>query len=200
MRPVNRRFRALPFALVLVLAACSGDGEDTPTATVPTTVETPTTAAPSDPYAIPAVIDVAYVQRVFDALDQIRGEVVKEFLTKRQLTPEMGARLGTVYNPTQLERELGARVEQLGQDFSVFKQAPGIRRTLVRRILTARTDCISVVAEYDNTAVLKNPRPPTPTYLALEPTNASSDPANNNPTPYSIFQEDKDFDDPCAGQ
>ena len=196
MPAVAVRLSALWICMVLTLAACSGGGEDDgPAATVPAT--TASTAA-ADPYAIPATIDVAYVQRVFDALDQIRGEVVKEFLTKRQLTPEMGARLGTVYNSAELERQLHARVEQLKRDFSVFKQPPGIRRTVVKRIMTARVDCISVEAEFDNTAVLKAPGPRSPAYLGLEPTEPALDPEEVNPTPFSIFAEDPDLQDPCV--
>ena len=184
--------------MLLLLAACSGDGEDTPTATVPTTVDTPTTAAPSDPYAIPPVIDVAYVQRVFDALDQIDGAVFADFLARRQLTPEMGVRLGTIYNQDELERQLKSLADQLTGDLGVFRDPPGTRRTVVKRLLTARPECISLIAEFDNRDVLKNPRPPTPTYVALQPTDPSLDPTNANPTPYSIFDEDKDFRDSCA--
>lgn len=195
MPAVAVRLSALWICMVLTLAACSGGGEDDgPAATVPAT--TASTAA-ADPYAIPATIDVAYVQRVFDALDQIRGEVVKEFLTKRQLTPEMGARLGTVYNSAELERELKARVEQLERDFSVFKQPPGTRRTVVKRLMTARSDCISVEAEFDSSAVLKNPGRPVPAYLALRPTEPELDPQDINPTPYSIASENADPEDPC---
>ena len=198
MRPVSWRFRILPFAPLLVLAACSGDGEDAPTATVPTAVETPSTAAPSDPYAIPAVIDVAYVQRVFDALDQIQGEVIKEFLTTRQLTFPMTVRLGAVYNREELERTVNALKEQLNRDFSVFKQPPGTRRTVVKRLLTARHDCVSVAAEFDSAGLLKDPGPPESAYLALQPTEPSLDPTNLNPTPYSIFSEDRQLRDPCV--
>ena len=58
----------LPQAVIAVgaLTGCGGDGSGTadgPTATVPTT--------PPDPYAVPAVIDEAYVNRVLAALDQV---------------------------------------------------------------------------------------------------------------------------------
>ena len=52
------------------VAGCGGDGSgatDGPTASVPTT--------PPDPYAVPAVIDEAYVNRVLAALDQANGDV-----------------------------------------------------------------------------------------------------------------------------
>ncbi len=198
MRAVARRFGALPLTLALTVSACSGGEDDTPSATVPTATTATTAAASSDPYAIPAVIDIAYVQRVFDALDQIQGEVIKEFLTTRQLTFAMTVRLGSVYNRDELERTVNALKEQLTRDFSVFKQPPGIRRTVVRRILTARRDCVSVAAEFDSTGILKDPGAPTSAFLALQPTDPALDPSNINPTPYSIFSEDQRFRDPCA--
>lgn len=184
-------------AVVLMGASCNRSDDDT--------AETTTTAAPRttsttavDVTTVPATIDMIYVQRVFDVLDQIRGDVVKEFLTKRQLTPDMVARLGAVYNPQELDREIQARNQQLRGDFSVFRQPVGIRRTMVRRLITARADCISVEAFFDNSQVLNNPPAPTPTYVALQPTAPVSDPRGDNPTPFAISSEDKDPADPCA--
>ena len=59
-------------AVAVVVAGLAGcgvggsSGADGPTATRPT--------VPPDPYAVPAVIDEAYVNRVLAALDQANGE------------------------------------------------------------------------------------------------------------------------------
>jgi len=186
---------SLAVALALLAAACDRSGEDAARTT--TTSAVPRTTTPTvDVSTVPAVIDMAYVQSVFDVLDQIRGEVVKEFLAKRELTPDMVARLSAVYNQEELDREVQARRAQSKGDFSVFRQPPGIRRTIVRRLITARPDCIFVESSFDNSQVLNAPPPTTPTYLALQRSVPSS--PRGNPTPFSIFSEDKDPADPCA--
>jgi hypothetical protein len=64
--------RNLAATLVLVLAAaCSQSGDERgPTATVPSA---PITTQPADPYAVPDVIDAAYVNRVLAGLDAVMG-------------------------------------------------------------------------------------------------------------------------------
>ena len=174
------------------VAEARGTGTRTPLTTA--------TTAPADPYAVPATIDVTYVQRVLDALDAIRAPVVAELLAIRSVSLPMARRLAAIYNPEEHDRQVQLMESQAGRDLSVFKDPPGVRRTIVKRLLSARPDCISMEVEFDSSAVLKNPAPPTPTYLALQPTEPSSDPANVNPTPYSIFSVDEDFRDPCVGR
>ena len=62
---------------------------DVPTATVPT--------VPPDPYAVPAVIDEAYVNRVLAALDQAVGDVVRMVIRTKVLSPEAIERLQAIY-------------------------------------------------------------------------------------------------------
>ncbi|MFN2504089.1 MAG: hypothetical protein ABR540_07650, partial [Acidimicrobiales bacterium] len=67
--------RILVAVAVLSLVACSDDPTvDPPSATVGT--EAPSTTS-ADPYAVPAVIDEAYVNRVLAGLDAAVGEVVR---------------------------------------------------------------------------------------------------------------------------
>ncbi len=77
---------------LLVLAACGGDKEPLgPTATVPQ----PTTT--TDPYAVPAVIDEAYVNRVLAGLDQAVGDIVRLVVSTRDIPPEVIDRLKAMY-------------------------------------------------------------------------------------------------------
>ncbi len=195
---MSRRLAVFVFALALLATGCNGSDEET--------AKTTTTAAPSttattavDVTTIPATIDMVYVQRVFDVLDQVAGEVVKEFVVKRQLTPDMVARLSTVYKPNELDRQVRALNEQVRGDYSVFKNPPGIRRTLVQRLITVRRDCVSVEATFDNSGVLINPPPRSPTYLSLQAANTTVGPSDLNPTPFSILDEDAEPRDSCAG-
>ena len=70
--------RWLLLATLVLLGACSGGNDDDAAASrtlpsAPPETPTTTTSAPADPYAIPAVIDEAYVNRVLAALDQVHG-------------------------------------------------------------------------------------------------------------------------------
>jgi len=94
--------RSAPFVLgspalgvALLLGACSGSGAGSdgaasalpsatssrPAATAPAAAPGPTTTtAPADPYAVPEVIDAAYVNRVLAALYAIDGDTTREVL------------------------------------------------------------------------------------------------------------------------
>ena len=74
-RRVRRVLRRV-VALALLLTACSS-GHRVPTAQV--RPAPPTTA---DPYAVPAVIDIAYVNRVLAALDQVDGDATREAVVR----------------------------------------------------------------------------------------------------------------------
>jgi len=186
-------------AMTLMGASCRKSGSDdavTTTTSIPQQSTTSTTVI--DVSVIPPNIDVAYVQRVLDVLDEINGGVLRDLLTKRQVTPDMSSRLRAIYNPQELDRQVQALNEQLTRDLSVFKDPPGNRRTVVRRLGTTSGDCVFVEALFDNSAVLKAPNPsPSPTYLALEPPQSSAAAANRS-TALLISREDKDGRDACT--
>ena len=74
------------------VAGCGGDDSgaaDGPTASVPT--------VPPDPYAVPAVIDEAYVNRVLAALDQAVGDVVRMVVSTKSYPPDAIERLQALY-------------------------------------------------------------------------------------------------------
>ena len=81
--------------LVAALAtgvACGGKDEPLgPTATVPQATTT------TNPYAVPPVIDEAYVNRVLAGLDQAVGDVIRLVVSSRTLSPEALDRLRTIY-------------------------------------------------------------------------------------------------------
>ena len=75
---------------LVVLGACGGGDDDAlgPTATLPQATTT------TDPYAVPAVIDEAYVNRVLAGLDQAVGEVTRLVvsLSRFRLRPSIVSR------------------------------------------------------------------------------------------------------------
>ena len=74
-----------------LLTSCGGKEEPLgPTATVPQGTTT------TNPYAIPPVIDEAYVNRVLAAFDQVIGDAVRLVVKNRQLDEDVFYRLKAV--------------------------------------------------------------------------------------------------------
>jgi hypothetical protein len=73
--PRRGRWVVVLTALALLLGACGG-GDDDEALPPPPSIAEPTTV-PADPYAVPAVIDAAYVNRVLEGLDAAVGDVVR---------------------------------------------------------------------------------------------------------------------------
>ena len=181
----------------LLTAACNGSDDDSANTTTTTGPPSTTSTTAVDVSTIPATIDVAYVQRVFDVLDQVRGEVVKEFLAKRQLTPDMAARLSAAYSPQELHDQLAVLPELLNTDPALLRQPLGFRRIEVRGLLTARSDCVLAEVTFNVTAVVTNSPPPSTGYLRLERIPTSSR-GGANASPFWIADQDNKPSIPCA--
>ncbi len=90
--------------VLLAVAACSGPSHRS---TTPTSVPAPPTSAPStsapstvsatDPYAVPRVITVAYVNSVLAALAHVSSEGARAFAASRQINASVKADLGAVF-------------------------------------------------------------------------------------------------------
>lgn len=186
----------LLLAAVTVLAlaggACSSgdsDSADPPLPTKPGVTTTTSAPAPADPYAIPKVIDEAYVNRVLAALDQIDGDVLRRVVAEQGIDGEVPKMLRAIYNGTQYEEELEGLRRVLSRGLSNFKNPPGNRMTVVTRLIEVRADCVFMEARTDSSEVLKvvTPEPPDEVELfTLRPRDEGADPGRINPTPWSI--------------
>src|SRR4030081_1283613 len=67
---------------LIATAACSSSKPKAGNS-VPTTAGSTTT---TDPYAVPATVDVAYVQRVMDAIDPLLGKAAQALVRERSIT------------------------------------------------------------------------------------------------------------------
>ncbi len=75
----------------MVLCSCSADGTDSSSgATVPRATST------TDPYAVPATIDIPYLNRVFAALERINGDATRLIVAAKRITPEAAALLHAI--------------------------------------------------------------------------------------------------------
>ncbi len=147
--------RSLAVVAALGLAAgCNGKADGGPAATIPPS--STSTSTPTDPYAVPAVIDEAYVNRVLAALDQIRGEAVRRFVAVGQVDADVGIALRSIYNDPQYVQELEGLVKT---DRSRLKTPPGNRRTTATRVLHGQQTCILAEVSIDFSEVAQAPPP-----------------------------------------
>ncbi|HVE46393.1 MAG TPA: hypothetical protein VNA57_06565 [Acidimicrobiales bacterium] len=186
----------LAAATVLALSggSCSSDKSNGDDPTLPTTRQpTPTTTTtPEDPYAIPKVIDEAYVNRVLAALDQIDGDALREVVSKGAVTFESVERIRAIYNDPEYEQQSDG-LRDVVKDLGRFRNPPGNRKTTVLRLPHVNTTCIvtNVTADFGQVVI----SPPTTEpgefqLLILERTQSGADPKRLNPTSWSIRHDE----------
>lgn len=194
-----RRNLAALMAFVSVGVACGGNSiDDVPTATVPEAVTT-TTAA--DPYAVPAVIDAAYVNRVLAGLDAAVGEVVRLVVRTRSFPPEAYERLKAVYaDPDALQLEIDGFQIDLSQGLAGLRPDPGLELTTVTRLISAQPACVFAEVERDRSALRSQPGVyRTTLWVALRSVDASVNNRTRWAFIYNGFQPDRSQPpDPCV--
>jgi len=190
------------FALcVMVTAGVACSGEDSaatatsstaapasPATSVPDATSASTIAA-VDPFAIPAVIDAAYVDRVLAALHTLVGNALRDVLASRRVEISAYNSLAQVYNSPQLEVEVQSLSDVLTDDPALYRQPPGDRRVAVQSVALATPSCIVVIVESDFSDVAVSPPPRDPALIgmvALVPASAAVRAKGENPTPWSI--------------
>jgi hypothetical protein len=152
---------------------------------------TPITAA--DPYAIPANIDAAYINRVMRALEDVRGQVRRDVYKSQSVSQLDYNKFDDIYDGQYLvgERQL------LGSDSEVThpeaKPNPGDEIYSVTKIRAARSDCIAFEAMDDLNPVNVTPTASVgPKIVVLWPVKATK---GFNPTPWKI-----ELDEPVSSE
>jgi hypothetical protein len=146
----------------LLLSACADRPAtpEVPSATVQTAPATTATTATTNPYDVPAVIDVAYVNRVLAWLDQFEGDIARSIMSSRSLKADDVARLRAIHaSDGAFQVALDAIQFDIRSGFSGALPNPGATRTVVIEILSAKSSCIYVKVDRDYTAVASNPNP-----------------------------------------
>ncbi|MDP9404395.1 MAG: hypothetical protein M3P85_13955 [Actinomycetota bacterium] len=196
---------ALLVGLALAAGACRGStkADNVADPTVPTEVTLPastTTTEPADPFAVPATIDAAYVNRVLVELEKVYGDVVRKIRATRLYERSDAASLLAIFNQPLFERQATSFGDIPGQDADLFRQPIGNRRITVERLVKARPDCIFATVTFDFSGVLLKPPPPKRKYITLKPTQTGADPGNINPTPWSYARETDREEDECGAE
>jgi hypothetical protein len=124
----------------LVAAACSSSGKAGGTATVPGPTAPPTTA---DPWAVPAVITVPYVNRVLAELNHIDGNAVRSARAANAITPEFMT-LEKSINATQASYEATLELWQrsVSQNWKDISETPGDVISTVLKLLDTSPSCV----------------------------------------------------------
>lgn len=201
-------FRAVAVALALTAfaGACSPSSADRAgggaTGVVPT--EPPRTTT-TNPYAVPAVIDAAYVNRVLAGLDAAVGDILRLVQRTNTIPPEAYDRLKAIYSdPSFLQIKIDGYQRDIRDQFRAYRSPPGNRQSIVGRIISAKQTCVFVEIRRDYSAVGANPLPELATqWVGLKTLDRSRDPSGYNPTPWTLTYDGFPADrsqpsDPCA--
>ena len=197
---------ALAALALLASAACSNGAADKGSAGAnPTLATDPPRTTTTNPYAVPAVIDAAYVNKVLAGIDAALGDVFRIVKRTNTIPPEAYAHLKALYSdPDFMQIRIDGYQLDIRTGFRNYKPDPGNRKSNVTKILSVRPTCIFVQVLRDYTAVGLNPAADLQTqWVVLRPLDRSRDPNGYNPTPWALaydgFPPDRTQPpDPCA--
>jgi hypothetical protein len=198
---MRRKMFLLGWVLLLVVAACSGPShhESTATSTPAPPTSAPSTSAPStvsatDPYAVPRVITVAYVNSVLAALAHVSSEGARAFAASRQINATVKADLRAVFNDPAYDQQIQDLDDNLRQGFvNPLRPGGGDIRIRVKRLVSTSPTCIFAETVSDTTPLFLHPAvQPAAEYFELRPKQAGADPGHLNPTPWA-FADDEAF-------
>ncbi len=152
---VRRHTTALCFACAASLAAACSPSivRASGTASVPTGAPIPTTTTTADPWAVPAVINATYLNRVLAELNHIDGDAYRDARAMNAVTPRY----------LELERSIRADDAEvalvtkdlrnvIGQHWFNVRQVPGDRRMMVLATVPAAAPCVFAPVSMTSTA------------------------------------------------
>ena len=208
---------ALAALTLLASAACSNGSADRSSAGAnptlatdpphvnPTLATVPAPTTTTNPYAVPAVIDAAYVNRVLAGLDAVTGGVVRTVYDTRTITPEALERLKAVYaSPEFLQLFIDGLQIDLRGGFKNYRPQIGNRSSVVTQVITARQECVFVQVHRDYSAISTDTSAVVnPQWIALRRTDPNTDVKRHNPTLWSVVYDGFNRDraqprNPCA--
>ena len=180
--------------VVAALSSCSGGAGShaagslpappPPSTSAPVTIPpTTSTTLPADPFAVPAVIDLAYLDRVMVELNRIHGNAFRTVVATHDIPPEVVAQLKATATGTSLSTTLKDLSTQIVHQFKGGRNPPGDRITSADRIVSATASCISFGGNSDFSLVADHPVVVRSSYVLVR---VSSQDQTINPTPWLI--------------
>lgn len=193
-------------ALALLAPACADKGADRGSAGAnPTLATDPPTTTTTNPYAVPAVIDVAYVNRVLAGLDAQLGEALRQVVRSRTIPRETYDRLRAMYaTDGSLQLAIDLFQSAIRRDFAGYTGTPGNQITTVSELLTSKQGCIFARVKRDYSAIGPGATATSDkNWVALNRLTATRDPAGYNLVGWALLYEGFGPDrtqppDPCV--
>ncbi len=182
---------------VTIFGACGGKDEPLgPIGSVPQATTT------TNPYAVPAMIDEAYVNRVLAGLERALGDVTRLIVGSLNLPPEAIDRLKVLYlDDGLLQLVVDGFQKDLLRGLEGIRPNPGDRRTTVIELLSVTPGCLFARVRTDASAVVTTPNATYEQWIGLVPLDASP-PTTFNATNWGFVYEGANPDrsapeDPC---
>ncbi len=187
----------------LLAAACSSSkaGVTAARKDIATAVANTTT---TNPYAVPPVIDIAYVNRVLAGLDAAVGDVVR-FVVKTKPAPhEITLQLKPLYTDHMASLQLEGFHQDSIEDFEGYRATPGNKISKVVELVSATSTCIFAHLSRDYGPVVDVPNPDlSDQWVALVPKELARDPNSYNVTGWMYAYDGFEIDhlrpkNPCG--
>lgn len=140
---------------VAASAACSPSSANRDNAGSTATVATePPRTTTTNPYAVPTVIDAAYVNRVLAGLDAAVGDVTRMVVRTRTIPREAYDRLRAIYaNDGSLQLAIDIIQNDIRRDLPGYSVEPGNQVTRVVELITNNSACIFVRVSRNYSAI-----------------------------------------------
>jgi hypothetical protein len=171
--------------LSLVAGACGGSGR-AHTADPPLKKASTTTTSTTISYAVPATIDVAYVDKVMKALDHVYGDAIRHLAQTKSMDVDFVKTLSAIYTPSEstAQQEGWSIQQQQPEGFDALRADGGDPITTASRLVRADPTCVVVAVDRNFGPAYKDPPQITPNrYVVLTPATGSTPP---NPTPWRM--------------
>lgn len=176
------RVARLALVAALLLGACNGGRDDDVLPPRPTSTDT--TAVD---YSVPAVIDVAYVEKVMAALDRVYGDGIRTLAKERAITQEFLEHLVAIYGDRFYRLAQDAWTQELSTGASTLAARPGDPHTTITALRQVDRACVVAQVVRDFSATRSSTPAVTPTrYIGLVPLIDQRDTRGLNPTPWML--------------
>ena len=194
-------------ALVLAAsAACNSNSDaDRGSAAAHTVRTEPAPTTTTNPYAVPAVIDEAYVNRVLAGLDAQMGDVTRLVLRTKTIPREAYDRMRAIYgNDEWLQLAIDNFQADMRKGFAGYRDDPGNKISRVTNLIHSSGSCIFARVDRDYSPIGVNSRSADVQWVALTKLQAARDPNGFNNTGWAFIYEGVSPDrsqprDPCGG-
>ncbi|HUP85885.1 MAG TPA: hypothetical protein VM143_09485 [Acidimicrobiales bacterium] len=123
-----------------------------------------------------------------DELDRILSDAIRDFVANDGPTKSFDDKLNAVYDEPSLENQRSDFGRDAVDGMELYRRPPGDVTTSVVGVLKDESGCVVLSVDRTFAATLKDPKPraAATSFVALETTDASGDPARLNRTPWSI--------------